>query len=350
MITRIVCSLAALMVATAPLASQTTEKVVDPKDVHPLFRDNRTMDITILADFQQLFKDRDTLKEELIPARLIYNAPEGDHDTMAVNLATRGHSRLQKRVCDFPPIKVYFPEKDQRPPLFKGQGSLKLVVTCKPRRDDYSQYVLQEYIVYPIYNLFTDMSLRARRVNATYIQEDKGDTVAVSPAFWVEDADDMAKRNGGTRFRQAGVRYGDVEVQPMALLGVFNYMLGNTDWALQVLHNVIVVKIEPGFYHPVGYDFDFSGIIKTPYALPDQRLGLRSVRDRLYRGACYPMEAFTPIITMFHEKKDTIYNMYRNLEGLEEKKVKEALEYLDDFYDVINDPKKVDKEFRYNCS
>lgn len=348
MMTKLTPALALLLMAAGPLAGQSAEPP-DPKNVHPLFRDARPMEITILSDFNQLFKDRDTLKEERIPATMYYSAPEGDRDSMPVELATRGHSRLLKRVCDFPPIKVYFPEKDARTPLFKGQGSLKLVVTCKPKRDDYYQYVLQEYIVYPIYNLFTDMSLRARLVKGTYIQQDKGDTVAASPAFWVEDADDMAKRNGGERFEQAGVRYGDVEVMPMAILGVLNYMLGNTDYALQVLHNVIVVKVDPGFYYPVAYDFDFSGIINTPYARPHPDLGIRSVRDRLYRGACYDMPVFLQVADLFKSKKDTIYSMYRSLEGLEEKRLKTTLEYLDDFYEVLDDPNKIDREFRYQC-
>lgn len=332
-----------------PIAAQEADST-GPKRPHRLFRDDRILELTIVTDLKQLFKDRDTTKEERIPARLWYNAPEGESDSMAVELATRGHSRLKKGTCDFPPIRVYLPVKEARPRLFTGQGSLKLGVTCKPNRDDYHQYVLQEYVIYPIYNLFTDMSFRARRVRTSYIQEGSTDTVSVSPGFFLEDVDDMAARNGGEVFEQLGVRFGDVDEQSLALVGVFNYMIGNTDWSLQVLHNIRVLKIPPGLYYPVPYDWDFSGIIKTPYAAPSPQLPIRDVRERLYRGACFEMTVFQPVLEQFRQKKDTIYAMYRNLEGFDPRKLAETTKYLDDFYQTIDNPKKVKSEFRYICS
>lgn len=331
-----------------PIAAQEADSA-GPKQPTRLFRDNRTLDVTILADFKQLFKDRDTTREERIPARLWYQAPEGDIDSMTVELATRGHSRLKKGTCDFPPIRVYLPVKEARPKLFSSQGSLKLVVTCKPSRPEYQQFVLEEYLIYPIYNLFTDLSLRARQVRATYLQADTPDTVAAGPAFFIEDVDDMAKRNNGEVFEQAGVRFGDVDEETMALVGVFNYMVGNTDWSLQVLHNIRVLKIPPGLYYPMPYDWDFSGIIKTPYAAPDPQLPIRSVRERLYRGACYEMPVFEPVFAKFRQHKDTIYAMYRGLEGLDPKRAEDAIKYLEDFYKTLDNPKKIEGELRYIC-
>jgi hypothetical protein len=127
-------------------------------------------------------------------------------------------------------------------------------------------------------------------------------------------------------------------------------MIGNTDWSLQLLHNIRVLKIPPGLYYPVPYDFDFSGIIKTPYAAPSPQLPIRDVRERLYRGACFEMAVFQPVLEQFRQKKDAIYAKYRNLEGLNPRKLAETTKYLDDFYQTIDNPKKVESEFRYICS
>lgn len=346
--TRLLLGCLALALGALPAVAQEADST-GPKKPNRLFRDDRPMQITIVSDFKQLFKDRDTTKEERIAARLAYLAPEGESDTMAVELATRGHSRLQKKTCDFPPIRVYLPAKEERPRLFTGQGSLKLGVVCKPNRDEYHQYVLEEYLIYPTYNLFTDRSLRARLATATYIQEGSGDTVSVGPAFWIEDIDDLAARHGGEVFEYVGIRFGDVDQKTLATLGVFQYMIGNTDWALQVLHNIRVLKLPPGLYYPVPYDFDFSGIIKTPYAAPDTRLPIRSVRERLYRAACFEMEVFAPIIAEFQARKDAIYALWQDLPGRDPKRVEDSRKYLDDFYKVLENPGKLESEFRYIC-
>lgn len=347
--TRPAALLALLALLPAVLPAQ--DSAAAPRNTRPtrLFRDDAPLSITLTADFRQLFKDRDTTEVKRFPATLIWASASGDSGTAPVELATRGHSRLLPVVCDFPPIRMYLPAGEARPVFWRGQPSLKLTVNCKPKNRDYAQYVLQEYLLYRIYALFTEMSFRTRLVSATYLQSERGDTVAATHAFFVEDDEDVARRHGGEIFEQAGVRFGDVDSTSMLRVGVFNYMAGNTDWSLQVLHNIKVLKVPPGIYHPVPYDFDFSGIIRTPYARPDPRLPIRSVRERLYRGPCPEMTQLAPIFAEFNAKQDTIYTMYRALPGLDPKRVEEAIKYLEDFYKTINDPKKARSEFRWQC-
>lgn len=342
-------ALAGLALLPALLAAQ--DSAAAPRNTRPtrLFRDDAPLAITITSDFRQLFRDRDTLEVKRYPATLVWRTEDGDTGTVDVELATRGHSRLLPNVCDFPPLRVHLPEGEARPLFWRGQPSLKLTVNCKPKNREYAQYVLQEFLLYRMYNLFTEMSFRARRVDATYLQAERGDTVAATHAFFVEDDEDVARRNGGEIFEQAGVRFGDVDSTSMIRVGVFNYMAGNTDWSLQVLHNIKVLKVPPGVYHPVPYDFDFSGIIRTPYARPDPRLPIRSVRERLYRGPCPEMSQLTPLFAEFNAKKDTMYAMYRATPGLDPKRLEDALKYLDEFYKTINDPKKASSEFRWQC-
>lgn len=332
-----------LLAAPAALGARQADSVT------PLFRDHRPLDLVITADFKKLFKDRDTTDERRVPARLRFRAPEAGEAHLAIELATRGHSRLLPNVCDFPPLRVHLPPKEERPELFHSQATLKLTVNCKPGSREYEQYVLQEYLCYRIYNLFTEWSYRVRLARTTYIQASSGDTIATTYGFFVEDQDDLARRNGGAIFEQPGVRFRDVDEPTLALLSVFQYMIANTDWGLPVYHNIRVVKVEPGLYYPVPYDFDFSGIIKTPYAQPSPKLPIRSVRSRLYRGPCLEREVLQGIFARVNGKRDEIYAMHRALEGLAPKRAESALKYLDQFYATINNPGKADREFRYVC-
>lgn len=320
------------------------------REASPLFRSDQPLAITLTADFRgAVFKDRDTLSQKRFPATLGWRSGDGDSGSTEVLLSTRGHSRLLPVVCDFTPLRVHFPDSLPRPALFEGPRSLKLSVNCRPKDAEYRQYVLQEYLIYRSYQLLTEWSYRARLVTATYVQAGRGDTIAVTPSFFLEHDADVARRNGGTIFEQPGVRFGDVDSTTMLRTALFQYLVGNTDWGLPVLHNIRVVRIDPGFYYPVPYDFDFSGLIKTRYARPSRKLPITSVRQRLWRGPCTSMDALTPLFAEFAGRKDTLLALHRDFPGLDPKRAAATVEYLEDFFRTIANPKKAESEFRYVC-
>ena len=53
---------------------------------------------------------------------------------------------------------------------------------------------------------------------------------------------------------------------------MFQYLIGNTDFALSALHNAELLGRENGDYWPIVYDFDFSGAVNARYATPDPRV------------------------------------------------------------------------------
>ena len=136
----------------------------------------------------------------------------------------------------------------------------------------------------------------------------------------------------------------------MPLVWMLEYFVGNTDWSVWALHNIVLVmRPQSSLPLAVPYDFDWSGVINAPYARPDERLPIRSVRDRLYRGYCRTAEELTPVLRRFDEKKDAIYDLYRNQEGLDPKMRDDALKYYDEFYKTIDDPKAVKRTFIDDC-
>jgi hypothetical protein len=310
-----------------------------------LFEAVEPLRFTLTADFDAIAKERGDQKHNHAGV-LAYVPPDGDSLALDVQLHTRGHFRL--RTCEYPPLKVGFDRQQVAHTIFAHQGSLKLVVQCRGSRS-YANYLLEEYLIYRVYNLLTEKSFRARLASVTYVDAKGKRAPDTRYAFFLENDDRMARRNGDTVLAQKGVSQLDAEIFQMGVLAVFQYMIGNTDWSVAGLHNIVVIQDSAAAVFPVPYDFDWSGVIWTPYAQPDSRLNIRTVRQRLFRGACRTAEELDPLFTPFRTHKDSIYALYRAQPGLEPGRVKQALDYYDDFYKTIDDRGKVKREFTNTC-
>jgi hypothetical protein len=60
-------------------------------------------------------------------------------------------------------------------------------------------------------------------------------------------------------------------------------------------------------------------------------------------------EDYQQVIDLFQERKAEIYDLWRNQEGLEEDRVKDTLEYLDDFYEILDRPDRVQRDMLDHC-
>jgi len=301
--------------------------------------------ITLTADFNAIAKERGEQKHPH-PGVLSYVTPRGDSVSLKVNLHTRGHYRL--RICSFPPLKVEFDKNESAHTLFAHQGNLKLVVQCRDNRA-FSNYLLEEYLIYRVYNLVTPMSFRARLARVTYVDATGRRGPETRYGFFLENDDRMARRNHTHVLDTKGVIQSQTDPSQMGRVAVFEYLIGNTDWSVAGLHNIVLIEDSTGVLFPVPYDYDWSGVIYPPYAVPDSRLGIRTVRERLYRGYCRTAAELAPHFAVFNAVKDSIYALYRGQEGLEQGRVEEALKYYDEFYRTINDPRRVKRAFIDSC-
>jgi hypothetical protein len=351
----------AVLVVMTALAQelQPTEKPSAP--VAPLFASREPLTFTIEAPLATIFKDRGKVRNER-PAKLILAGSDGQPVTLDVDIRTRGKTRAERRICEFPPLRLDF-DTAGHGTVFERQNDLKLVTHCQDGRPEYDQYVLQEYLVYRVYNLLTDLSFRARLARVTYVDSDGKRDSLTRYGFLLEPLDAMARRNGWQALRVPAVPPQIVDPQSLALVGVFQYMIGNPDYSLfsvepgedACCHNTVPIGTAAGPIFSVPYDFDISGIVNTRYAdrlfVPEQRnMGIRRVRERAYRGLCASAENLPGVFALFNQKRDAIYALYREQPGLDAEVVKETIEYLDAFYNTINDPKKVEREFTKRCS
>ena len=169
--------------------------------------------------------------------------------------------------------------------IFQQLDKPKLVSYCRDN-DNYEQYILQEFQLYRIYQLLTPVSHRARLLRLTYADSASGQVKSRRYGFVIEEPKAIAARLGGKFVEQTGAGASDLDPDQDALLGVFQYMIGNTDWAVSALHNIVLIRDSTGVVYPVPYDFDWSGVIWPPYAQPDPSLNIRTVRQRTFRAAC----------------------------------------------------------------
>jgi hypothetical protein len=271
----------------------------------------------------------------------------GDSTRLDVTVRTRGHFRL--RTCQYPPLKVAFDKEHTKGTIFAHQSALKLVVQCRGG-GRWSDYLLEEYLLYRVYGLLTERSFRVRLVDVTYVEPDAKRPPETRRGFFVEDDDRMAHRNHADVLEQQGISQDETDFAQMSLLGVFQYLAGNTDWSVAGLHNIVLIRDSTGTVDPVPYDLDWSGVIAPPYANPDPSLGLNTVRQRLFRATCRKPEQLAGVLARFNEQKDSIYALYRGQAGLDPGRVRQALEYYDQFYRTINDPRAVRREFMVNCT
>lgn len=345
-------ALAALAAACLTWATARSQSPVDTSAPAPararLFDAAEPLALTLTADFGAIGKNRGTDKPNH-PAVLSYLTPRGDSVALDVQLHTRGHFRLN--TCQYPPLKVVFDREQAAHTVFAHQGSsLKLVVQCRGGRS-FANYLLEEYLIYRVYNLLTERSFRARLTHVRYVDAKGKHEPETRWAFFLEDDDRMARRNDTQVFEQKGVYQSDLDFRQMGLAAVFQYMIGNTDFAVSVLHNIVLTRDTAGVVYPVPYDFDWSGVIWTPYAQPDSRLGIRTVRERIFRGTCRSPQELATLFVPFNQQKDAIYALYRGMEaeGLEHKRVEQALDYYDEFYKTINDAGRTRREFIQGC-
>ncbi len=132
-------------------------------------------------------------------------------------------------------------------------------------------------------------------------------------------------------------------------LAIFAAFVGHVDWSLAALHNVRLVRQQNGNLMPVLYDMDFTGLVSTKYSIPDPRLGIRSVKERLYRGPCKEPEELAGFLSAYRDNKDAILKLYDETPGLDGRYRNDAKNWLNQWFKLLETPRDAKWMFKENC-
>jgi hypothetical protein len=339
-------AVAIALVTASAAGAQATPAKSDVVENSPLFEKLTPLAVTFTANLGRLRADKDT-NAPWRYATITINSDTG-RIVIPARARTRGIWRLKN--CAFPPLRLNFAGKDTKGTVFRHLDKPKLVNYCKDT-DTHEQYILQELQLYRIYQLLTPVSNQVRLLRVAYVDSASGRTDATRYAFIAEDPDKLAKRLNGMVVKTTGATASDLEAEPLALAYLFQFMIGNTDFSFNGLHNTQIIGTSDGRFLPVAYDFDYAGAVNAVYATPDPQVKLKRVRDRRFRGYCAISAEYPKLLPLFHEKKAAIYALYRDEIGqlLDPGVVKETLGYFDEFYEMIATPASARSSFLDDC-
>jgi hypothetical protein len=306
-----------------------------------LFNSPELLQITLEGDISKLIKD-DGVERDWHQFRLIV-----DDDSLDVRLRVRGNFR--RKECEFPPIMVKFDRSQVPETLFEDQKQLKLVTHCKRHRS-YSVNTYEEYLAYRLFNEITDRSFRVRLLQINY---QDGQRQQSKPAFFIEHVDGLAKRLGGEHIEPDHVRSRNLDQLHLAQSGIFEYMIGNTDFSFiapaeghSCCHNAKLIRADNVIYS-VPYDFDFSGMVDASYAGANPVVNTRNVRIRQYRGFCTDAQTLESALDGVRTVEAKLTELFDSATGLTEKDARKSLRYVQGFFKTIN--KSGTRVFEKSC-
>jgi hypothetical protein len=314
-------------------------------DSAKFFVEQKPFEMTLASDLKNLLGKKS--KRVYQPATVTLRFADSTSISEEIRIQPRGKFRLEN--CYMPPLYLNF--KNPTSPKCHTLGKLKLVCGCATGNDD-EQLIIKEFLAYKIYNMLTPMSFRVRLVKVNY-EDTKGKVKKYSQyGFLLEDVDDMASRNKckeveGTPYNTEGT-----DRRQMTLVALFEFMIGNSDWSVPNYHNIKLMRPVTDVVslpYTVPYDLNHCGLVNASYALPPEELGIKSVTERVYRGFPRSMEELEEAIAVFKDRKEKIWSLINNCEWLNNRYKKEVINYIDEFYKIIENKNAVKNTFITNA-
>jgi hypothetical protein len=326
-----------------------------------LFSDEAPLQMTITAPFTPLVNSAKT-RTDPYPATLTVTDGAGPAETQPIELRARGLTRRTAGYCSFPPLLLTFDKAKAHGTLFHGQHKLKLVTYCRTP-SDFEQRVILEYLTYRLYNLITPMSFRVRAAQVTY-RKNETDTGTTRFGFLLEDIDDVAERNHRGKLTALTRQVSSAQLDPHAAAraALFEFMISNLDWeflaapaGMDCCHNSRLVadkKATPASATavvPVPYDWDYSGLVDSPYAGPPVGIPTTKVTDRFYRGYCISTPEMPAVIEEFRSHRAEMMAIINGEARLNGSYRGKTTRFLEGFFNLLDDPARVQKQIVGHC-
>jgi hypothetical protein len=312
------------------------QKTTQSKSIFEYLSKTDGAKITLEADLTSMLENRK--KEQYYPATLTTE----DGKTFKVEAKLRG--KFRRKIADIPPLKIKFKKKDLTGQGFDTLNEIKLTL---PAYDNElgEQLLLKEYVAYRMFEHLTSASVRARLVRLT-IRDTHVEKSKRMFAILIEDEEETAARMNGQEIEQYGISPDSLIMNQAALVAVFQYMVGNTDWDISMQRNVRLIKSpESGKVLVIPFDFDFAGMVAAPYASPSSESGLKTVRDRFMMANGIKTEQLKRALKIVKAAKPDLYKICYS-KFVPRAAGDEIVAYLDTFFEQIENSEEVPMMFK----
>ena len=324
----------------------------DTDDQRSLFDCGNELEIQLELPLKQL--KRRASDRPVVDATLRYTDSQGEQIVLEAQVTTRGRSRLEQ--CSFPPLSLLLDKKQVKGTVFTGQKKLKIVTQCRNGKR-YLDYLRQEYGVYRAYDVIADPAFRVRLLRITFRDTGKDMREEEHVAFFIESIGEVARRSDLDRVKQNTIPPRHLDARNSSIYELFQFLIANTDWSNvkgpgdePCCHNgkVLAPPDSDTGWVVLPYDFDQAGLINAPYARADDRLPIRSVTQRLFRGRCAFIDHMDETIALFNARRTEIEDALAS-GGVSSGTDRSQRNYVARFYAIVNDPKKRTKNIDSQC-
>ncbi len=315
-----------------PAYSQKKKKA--RKSIFETLQYNEVVGVIIETNLDSLInhRNRDTYQK----GTFSYTNEKGKVFNHKIKLRPRG--KFRRRICDFPMIKIDFPKKQLKEHGYTKHDDYKLVTHCMNNPVAAYENIAREFLAYKLYNILTPNSYRVQFLYFTYIDTKEKIAPIQQIGFIIEDTAELEDRVfGEVRKETAGLLQDSFDIEQHDFVALFQNMIGNTDWtAYPIPRNVKAIKyVEEDKYKLVPFDFDFSGLVDAPYAVPRVSLNQRNIRQRIFQGISKDPKILQPTIAHFLSKKKKIYRAIKQYKLLSKNSKKDVLNFIKPFFEDL---------------
>jgi hypothetical protein len=303
---------------------------------------NEVEEVFLKTDMKKLRKGK--FDEELQPAKLSFLV--NDSTKLNFDIQVRARGNMRKKACFHTPFKIIFSKSDLEAKGFNDTDEYKLVCQCNSGKSG-EQWLLKEYLAYKLDNIVTDNSFRVHLFKINYFDTSKKKKQKqIRYAFIIENLDELAERLNGVKVELDASNIKKIKRENIVELGLFEYMIGNTDYSVEHNHNLKAVQVdETNSTIVIAYDFDSSGLVGTKYALPHPEMPIKDVKVRWFNLKGCNEKDVTEQIEHFKGHKEEIMDYCRNYTVLSKKSYAEVLKYISEFFEIIENPRSVSDQF-----
>lgn len=322
-----------------------TAVIAQPASFLNKMQQDSALDVYLRLDWKALEKQK---KEKAYQSSTVCcTTPSNDSLVLDSKVRTRGHMRLE--ICDFPPLKLKINKDALSGYNLSAYNELDIVNHCE-NNESYNQLILKEYLAYKLWELVSPYYFKTQLIRLHYQNTDGTEVHETSPAFLVENTEELCNRIHAREYMNKVISKGAVDRQPFLRLCLFEFMIGNTDWYIVNRHNIEFLGV-PGYklLVTVPFDFDYSGLVNAPYAIPNEAIKFTDVSVRFYQGWCHTEAEVRGQLQVFLDQKEKILAMPYHIQGMNEKTIRQCIDYLQGFYDIIENPKKLKTQILDHC-